>query len=155
VKYIGNRTIRGQMLPNPGSIIIQDGTEKEINVFDGRYDTGIVVTKFVVASADQSHQDFSARLATESGISTDVDDFWNWGDTRQVAWASVNGSTDLTVTDFFQLTARDNLVIEKLFFTVRTASASISALNYYIECDIYELLDYQGSLAIVQNSAQG
>ena len=155
MKYIGNRTIRGVMLPNPGSLVVQDGTEKEINVFDGRFDTGIVVTKFVVATGDQSHQDFTARLATEPDLETGVDGYWDWGDTRQIAWASVNGSTDLVVTDFFSLVARDNLVIEKLYFSVRTASTSITQLNYYIECDIFELDSYQGSLAIVQNSAQG
>lgn len=155
MKLIGQRTIRGVLLPNPGSAIIQDGTEKRINVFDGRYDTGIVVTKFVAATGDQSHQDFTARLATEEDLEMGVDGYWDWGDTRQIAWCSVNGSTDLAVTDFFTLTARDNLVIEDLFFSVRTASTSISQLNYYIECDIYELMDYQGSLAVVQNKAQG
>ena len=155
MKKIGERVIRGAVFPVPGATIITDGREIELNVFDGRYDTGVVVTKFAVATGDQSHQDFTARLSTEADISTDVDGFWNYGDTRQIAWAAVNGSTDLAITDHYSLVSRDNLVIEDLYFTVRTASTSISQLNYYIECDIYELEPYQGSLAMVQNKSQG
>jgi hypothetical protein len=155
VKKIGERVIRGRVTPPAGETIITDGTEKVINVFDGDYTTAVRVTKFEVSTGDQSHQDFSSRLSTEAGIDTGIDDFIDYGDNRQIAWAHVNGSTDLTITDHYSLVSRDNLVMEDLVFTVRTASANISALNYYIEVDIYKLEPYQGSLTIVQNKSQG
>lgn len=155
MKKTGERTIRGKMLPAPGQTVIQDGDELRINVFDGRYDTGIRVTRFYVSSGDQSHPDFTARLSTEANIESGVDDFIDYSDNRQIAWATVNGSTDVLVIDHNALVARDNLVIEDLYFTVRAGSANISALNYYIEIDVFDLEPYQGTLAVIGNRAQG
>jgi hypothetical protein len=138
-----------------GAAHIVDGQELRINVFDGSYKTGIRITKLAVASGDQSHQDFCLRVSTEGGITSSIDEYIDYGDSRQIAWAFVNGTTDLNVTDHYSLVDRENLVIEDLYLTVRTASSSITNLNYYMECDIYELEPFQGSLAMVQNRSQG
>lgn len=152
MKKIGERVIRGRMEITGRDLV--DGDEIKINVFTGDYTVGTRITRFEIISGDQSNADGMCRLSTEEGVSSDVFEYVNMGDNRQIAWASVNGSTDLTMIDMLNLVVRDNLIIEDLYLTWR-GPTGVKSINYYIECDIFKLEPYQGSLAVVQNRSQG
>jgi hypothetical protein len=152
VKKIGERVIRGKM-EFPGRDLV-DEDEKRINVFTGDFTVGVRITKFQIVSGDQSSTDGMGRLSTEAEVPAGILEYVDMSDTRQIAWASINGATDLTMVDMQDIVVRDNLVIEDLYFTWR-GPTGVKSINYYIEADIYKLEPYQGSIAIVQNRSQG
>lgn len=153
MKKIGEHTIRGRLDAADGASIA-DGEFVRINLFGGDYRKAYRVTKFLVISGDQSNTDGMGRLTTEQDVPSDVFDYVDMSDPRQIAWASINGSTDLNMIDMVGLVVRDNLVVEDLYMTFR-GPTGVSSMNYYIECDIMELEEMQGPLVMVQNRSQG
>ena len=147
MKKIGEYTCRGQ---------IPEGTANtyRIPLFDGRFDTAYRVTRFVIAGAraDDSSSDAVAKLMTEdTGISAD---FWNWGDNREIAWASTDHRTADGVQKVFSEVDPDNLIVQDLFITAQNRSASNPDINYMISMEKYDITEWQGALAIVRNKSQ-
>ena len=155
MKKIGEHVARGNVRVRPGETGLPDGKEIRIRLFDGRFDTAFRVTKFLVFGGDQSHHDSSARLSTEPNLPSGIDDFYDAGDNRQIAWAGHNGSTDVGFIDFQGQIDRENLVIEVLYLTFRFGSASTTAANYYIELDKYDISETMGAVVMVANKSQG
>jgi len=152
VKKIGERVVRGVIRVQGRNLV--DGDTMRINVFDGRFDTAVRVTKFVALPHDVSFPDGTLRLSTEEAVSVSSLQYFDLSDNRQIAWATNNGSIDVLQIDSNSLIDRENLVMEDLYVTWR-GSANTPAYCYYIELDIYELDPYQGSLTMVQNRSQG
>ena len=145
MKKVGSYTCRGSM----------KSTEVErVILFDGRFDTGYVITKFmiIVDDPDNSGLDGYGILATQ----TDMGTTWNLSDGTQIGWASMNngGSATGPTAEPFELIDRDNLVVEDLFVYAETNAAGLNAINYYIEMDKYEFTDSRGALAMVRNKTQ-
>ena len=143
MKKIGDHTVRGSGV---------DNAVTRIKLFDGRFDTAYRVTKFVVAGVDltsTTQTDVNGCLGTTEdapGAS------WNFGDNRQIGWASLRGIEAASVGDDFSLIDRDNLVVEDLFVYVNGNASAL--VNYYIELEKYDISDWQGALAMVRNNAQ-
>jgi len=147
MKKVGEYTSRGQ---------VPDG-EHRIELFDGRFDTGYRVTRFVIAASNTAEDevDFqSVKLATEPGLSADT---WDWSDNREIAWsmfgyfanpsnAAFGGPSSFTEID------PENLIVEDLFLYVQ--SRNEDPVNYIIEFEKYDITDWQGALAMVRNRSQ-
>ena len=143
MKKIGNYTVRGSGLDNQIT---------RIKLFDGKFDSAFRVTKFVVAGVDMSstsETDVNGCLGTTEDAPSAT---WDWGDNRQIGWASLRGIEAASVGDPFSLIDKDNLVVEDLFLYLNgNGSAEV---NYYIEMEKYNISDWQGALAMVRNNAQ-
>lgn len=147
MKQIGTYTIRGQI---PEGV---DNT-KRIQLFDGRFDTAYRVVKFVIAGAraDDTSSDAVAKIMTEN-IGTSAD-FWNWGDNREIGWASTDHRTADGVQKTFSEIDPDNLIVEDLFITAQNRSSANPNINYMITMIKYDITEYAGALAMVRNTSQ-
>ena len=151
----GSLTLRGGVVVTANNT----GFTKRINFFDGDYKHGYVVTKFVVGTnVANAGSDVIGKLTTR-----EPDDpsnaFWNWADNSEIGWAAFTMDATVTPGEGWNpgnsLVARDNLVIEDLYITVRSRDTASPEVYYYIELEKYELEPYQGTLAIVGNMSQG
>lgn len=133
------------------------GFTKRINFFDGDYKHGYRVTKFMIGTdAANGGADCIGKLSSaEPADPTDA--FWNWANTQEFAWTSFEMLSTVTPSrgEPWTLVARDNLIIEDLYITVRTRDEASPEVFYYIELEKYELPAYRGTQAIVENMSQG
>lgn len=129
------------------------GDKKKIDIFHGRYDRGVRITKFQVFPSDPifANAECVGKLSTadpdELGIAN-PNRVWNWADPTQIAWAYSEDT--LQNHDFLD---SENLVVEDLYVSL-AAGASVE-VGYLIEMELYELDDYQSTLAMVGNRSQG
>lgn len=152
MKKIGSYTVRGKVNPKSSSV----GKTQKVRLFDGQFNTGYVVTKFIIGinDPDNASNDVYGILLTED-LYDGADKNWNWGDNREIGWAAMpNVYTDSGVPGMpFNLVDRDNFIVEDLYVYVRSGT-SAAAVNYYIELDKYDTTDARGALAMVRNSSQ-
>ena len=148
MKKVGSYTLRGKIFP----VDVEEEPEL-IRLFDGRFDTAYVITKFVIAPnamADNTQESFRAKLMT---VDTGNAKFWDWSDNEEIAWATItydgNGSG---TPSFFSQVDPDNLIVEDLF--VYFDSNSDLTGNYLIEMDKYDITSARGALALVRNNSQ-
>ena len=143
MKKLGEYTTRGQ---------ITDNTVEKITLFDGRFDTGYRITKFVVTGVDTvsvSTTDVNGCLGTtETGPSAS----WDFGSNEQIGWSSSRGIDAAALGDLFSLVDRDNMVIEDLYIYANSNGGT--EINYYIEMEKYDISDWQGALTMVRNRSQ-
>ena len=152
MKKIGTYTTRGSYNPDGGFNL---DNPFRITLFDGRFDTGYKVTKFLVwgigLDAGQDN-DVLGVLATEDLGSIVMDA----GDQRQIAWAANRSHTFADVSGYVEgIVDPENMIIEDLFFYGFSGDQSISRVNYLIEMEKYDISDWQGALAMVRNKSQG
>jgi hypothetical protein len=143
MKKLGSSyTVKG-ILDEPGS--------KKIPLFDGRFDTGFVVTDFVIATSnpDDSAEDCWARLSTESNNSS----LWDWSDQTSVAWAVSENRVAGSPVFGRTIVDPDNLVIEDLWVYARSITGN-DRVNYMITLQKYEFNEWRGTLAMVRNLSQ-
>jgi len=143
VKKIGEYTARGKVL---------DDVVKRITLFDGRFDTGYKIVKFLVLpdTPTDSTIDVVGVLATESAAATSA---WDLSDTRQIAWASSRGGRSAP-EDGLATVDPDNFIIEDLFFHGDNTDGELTSINYIITMEKYETTDWMGALTMVRNSGQ-
>ena len=148
MKFLEYYTVRGR---------VPHLTEVKINIFDGDYTTGYRLIRFELAPYDFSTAGDSTalgRIATEDGLDLLRESFWDFSDTRQIAWASINGEGFEAYPQGHQsIVVPDNLIIEDLYVTCLNGDDNFT--NYMAVFEKYKLEPYQGSLAIVQNRSQG
>lgn len=143
MKKIGEYTNRG---------VAANLTTIRIPLFDGRYDTGYKVTKFMVAPTQGgAANDVYAKLLTEDYTTNPR--VWDWQDQREIAWSSSNSVTTGVKNQEFSLVDRENLIIEDVYF--RGEDNGDDEISYYIEFDKYELEPFRGPLAMIENKSQG
>lgn len=146
MKKIGEYTTRGQFL---------EGTEERITLFDGRFDTGYVITDFVIWAADvsSSSNDCVARLSTIAlGAMSSSGDMMNAADNAQIAWAGIQAGTG-GFNNPGKIIDPDNLVVEDMFITGQSGGSSVT-INYLITMEKYEFNEWKGALAMVRNRSQ-
>lgn len=146
MKKIGSYTARGIMSGN--------NAVERVTLFDGRFDTGYVVTKFMVVILDPDNSSFDCFGILGTEFAT-IGTQWDLSNNEQIGWASMNNAGAATgpLAQPFSLIDRDNLIIEDLFIYGETNSAG-SQMNYYIEMDKYEFTDAKGALTMVRNKSQ-
>jgi len=130
---------------------------------DRRFNNGFKIRRFVIsyefpADSAAGSRDLIAALATHADafqLGAGVQVGWNWGDRRQVAWASTNHVGDSLVEPAFELIDPTHVVVRDLYFACSAATATgNNNFNYYIELEQIDLTDNQAVLAIVQEEAQ-
>jgi hypothetical protein len=137
-------TMRGQIAENVNG--------KELQVFDGRFDTGYKILEFYIAPSDPTAaNEIIAKLHTSS--TTPSIAVWNWSDVQEIAWASWGISTSGSGADFFLLD-HDNMIIENLYLSSYN-TVEAGSLNYYITLQKYKLSAWDGALNMVTNLSQG
>ena len=152
MKKIGHYTVRGKLNPASSSV----GKTEKVRLFDGRFDTGYVVTRFMIIAndPDNASNDCYGILLTEN-LYDGTDKNWNFSDNKEIGWASfANVYSDAGSPGMpFELVDRDNFIVEDLYVYVRSGT-SAAPVNYYIELDKYDTTDAKGALAMVRNSSQ-
>ncbi len=153
MKKIGRYTTRGIVATAdlPGA----DGPHR-IQLWDGRFDTGYRITKFVLAVSNRDDSNLhicSGKLMTEP---EDNNRYWNWSKNTQIAWASCSwDANDRYANAFESYVDPDNMVIEDLFIGIVASGDEGTEINYMIEMDKYDISEWQGALSMVRNRAQG
>lgn len=105
------RTLRGQFI---------EGETKRLIVDDGRLNHGYKVIRFIVSShPDSSAADTYGTL----GLQYDTPFTWNWGDNRQIAWASSGVSAAGDVRGPWMLVDPDHVVIQDLYVFGRVGAS--------------------------------
>jgi len=153
-KPIKQLTLRGKVLLGNST----GGHTDRITLFDGRFDTGYRVTKFIVSTNNASGDaDCIGKLSTEEPADP-TDAFWDWSDNTQIAWAGFEMDAVVTPQAGWSngnaLVDRDNLIVEDLFITCRSRNITSPFVNYYIELEQYKISDWEGALVMVRNNSQ-
>ena len=152
MKKIGDYTARG--------IVSEEETEagipQKIPLFDGRFDTGYRVTKFVVWSTSyntSSNADVIGKLSKNEFGVTSAANFMRADDDNQIGWSGMAGSADSINANVFSLIDKDNLIVEDLYVYARTSGSGI-AINYLVEMEKFEITEWRGALAMARDKAQ-
>lgn len=138
------RTLRGQFV---------EGENKRLIVDDGRLNHGYKVVGFYVAGdgALSAANDVVATLS----LDYDAPFTWNWGDNRQIGWASNNIDGLSGHNAPFSVIDPDHVVIMDLWIQGQTGSAGgTGVINYLIELQPVELTDDQAILALIKERSQ-
>lgn len=140
---MSRRTLRGQL---------EEGTNKRLIVDDGRLNNGYKVMRFVIACDPTS-----SAVDAYATLSLDIDSAkaWNWGDNRQIGWASTNAPGTGAVDAPFSVVDPDHVVIQDLFIQGQVSSAGGSSLlNYLIELEPVSLTDDQAIITLIKERSQ-
>jgi hypothetical protein len=139
VKKIGEYSVR---------IACEDFETRRVSLFDGRYDTGYVLTK-IQAFTNTPSASNADGWATVS-LDEDFDGSnWNIEDEMQIAWTGFHTTTFGAGYEPQMIIDRTNLIIEDIYVYGNTATGQ--KVNIYMEFDKYELEPFQGTAAIVKN----
>jgi hypothetical protein len=140
MKPIRDYTIRGTVLV---------GEVKRIQLFDGAFDTGFKIKKFVIAPKDVNDSEkVQCKLTTEDH---EHQTSWFWGRTSEIGWATWNTPTNSRAGQF-SLVDHDAIVVQDLYIDGTGDTGEI--INYYIEMEKVKVSEWQGALAMVKNSNQ-
>ena len=135
------RTLRGQFI---------EGETKRLIVDDGRLNHGYKVVRFVIAGDPASSaNDAWATLS----LDYDAPATWDWGDNRQIGWASTNVQGTAGLNTPFSVIDPDHIVIMDLYIQGTVASAG-GVINYLIELEPMELTDDQAILTLIKERSQ-
>jgi hypothetical protein len=140
---VKRRTLRGQVV---------EGQVKRLVVDDGRLNHGYKVVRFIVSShPDSSASDTYATLS----LDYDAPFTWDWGDNRQIAWASSGVSAAGDVRGPWTLVDPDHIVIMDLYIQGRVSgSGGGSIVNYFVELEPVELTNDQAILTLIKERSQ-
>jgi hypothetical protein len=140
MKKVRSYTIRGTLLA---------AEVKRIQLFDGQFDTGFVIKKFVIAPKDiNDSEKIQCKLTTETH---NHETSWFWNRTSEIAWATWNTPTN-SRSGQFSLIDPDAIIIEDLFIDATGDTGEV--VNYYIEMEKVKISEWKGALAMVRNSNQ-
>lgn len=140
MKSIRKYTIRGSL---------QAAAVKKIQLFDGAFDTGFIIKKFIIAPKDVNDSEkLQCKLTTETHAHQTS---WFWDRTSEIAWATWNTPTNSREGQF-SLIDPDAIIVEDLFIDATGDTGEI--INYYIELEKVKISDWVGALAMVRNSNQ-
>jgi hypothetical protein len=137
------RTLRGQVV---------EGQVKRLIVDDGRLNHGYRVVSFVVApDVTTAGKDAMATLS----LDYDTPLAWNWGDNRQIGWASTNGQATSGLQSPYSVTDPDHVVIMDLYIQGQVLSGGGSdVVNYLIELEPVDLTNDQAILTLIKERSQ-
>ena len=137
------RTLRGQF---------EEGTNKRLVLNDGRLNHGYKVVRFVIAcEPTASGYDAYATLSLDEASAKK----WDWGDNRQIGWASTNAPATGSLDAPFSVLDPDHVVIQDLFIQGQVQSAGgTDLINYLIELEPVTLSDDQAIITLIKERSQ-
>lgn len=146
MKLVGRYVARGS---------VTEGSSKRISIFDGSYKTGYRLIEFYISHVSQTEGGSNTAVAKVATEDVGNNQEWNWGDTREIAWATT--SKDLaspSASNYFQsVIDPDNLIIEDAYIILNDEFET--TCNYMCVFEKYDLEPLRGTLAMVQNRSQG
>jgi pantothenate kinase len=149
MKIVGEYTCRGTITPS-------ETEPRKIVLFDGKFDTGYRVKKFVVSPYDIDNTNFRSyvgKLATSATLDPRE---WNWADQREVGWAVFSWDANNILPATFEQVDTDQIIVEDLYvYAEEPGGSTTSFLNYYIELEKVEITDWQGALSMARDKASG
>ena len=140
---MNRRTLRGQFV---------EGVVKRLVVDDGRLTHGYKVVNFVIsAGVGGSSLDSQAVLSLDYDAPTS----WNWGDNRQIGWASQRVADVSGGQPVFAVLDPDHVVIMDLYIQgIVGGGGGNDVINYLIELEQVELSTDQAILALIKERSQ-
>mgnify|MGYP006908263610 CR=1 FL=1 len=150
MKVIGEYTCRGTITPS-----LTD--PHKITLFDGRFDTGYRIKKFVVAPYDMDNTNirtYVGKVATATGLDPRE---WNWADQREIAWSyfALDANNASNPNSFEQVDMNQIIVEDVYVYADEPGGATSQFTNYYIEFEKVEITDWQGALTMAKDKAMG
>ena len=150
MKVIGEYTCRGTITPS-------DTDPKRITMFDGRFDTGYRIKKFVVSPYDIDNaniRNYLGKVGTSSSLGNTT---WNWADQREIAWSAfVWDANSNAPGNSFEQVDKDQIIVEDVYvYGIEAAGPSTSFMNYYIEFEKVDIKEWEGALAMARDKAIG
>ncbi len=140
MKKIRSYTIRGE---------VTAAEVKRIQLFDGLFDTGFVIKKFIISPQNiNDSEKVTCKLLTEERTHGTN---WFWGRQSEIGWSAWNTPTNSRHAQF-SLIDPDAIIIEDLFIDASGDSGEV--INYYIEMEKVKVSEWKGALAMVRNSNQ-
>jgi hypothetical protein len=137
------RTLRGQFI---------EGTVKRLIIDDGRLNHGYKVVNFVISAGVGG-----TTLDSQAVLSLDYDSpaTWNWGDNRQIGWASQRVADVSGGQPIMSVLDPDHVVIMDLYIQGIVGSGGGSdPINYLIELETVELTDQESILTLIKERSQ-
>jgi hypothetical protein len=140
---VKRRTLRGQ---------VEEGVVKRLIVDDGRLNHGYRVVSFVIApDVTSAGNDAMATLS----LDYDAPFTWNWGDNRQIGWASTTGQGTAAMLSPYSVTDPDHVIIMDLYIQGQVLSSGGSGvINYLIELEPVELTNDEAILTLIKERSQ-
>lgn len=137
------RTLRGQFV---------EGEVKRLVVDDGQLTHGYKVVSLIVAGdPDNSANDVFVTLS----LDYDAPLSWNWGDNRQIGWASTTVFNAAGLEAPFVALDPDHVVIQDLYIQGQQSGAGGSAvINYMVELEPMMLSEDQAIMALIKERSQ-
>jgi len=154
MKKIGQYTARGTV---PGANA-SDGSPIELTLFDGRFDTGYVVTEFRIWSTaynSDSAADCIGKISLSANSTTGTAEYFRADDENEIGWCASEGA-DRSANDAGMgpgIIDPNNLVIQDLYVYARNATGD--AINYMITMEKYEFSEWRGALGMAVDTADG
>jgi len=140
---MNRRTLRGQFV---------EGAVKRLVVDDGRLNYGYKVVNFVISAGVGG-----SSLDSQAVLSLDYDSpaSWNWGDNRQIGWASQRVADVSGGQPIFAVLDPDHVVIMDLYIQgIVGGGGGSDVINYLIELEQVELSTDQAILALIKERSQ-
>ena len=137
------RTLRGQ---------VTEGEVKRLVVDDGRLTNGYKVVNFTIAGdPDSAANDVFATL----GLQYDTPLTWDWGDNRQIGWASTTAFNVAGLEAPYVALDPDHIVLRDLYLQGQNGSAGGSGvINYMIVLEPVFITDDQAILTLIKERSQ-
>ena len=137
------RTLRGQFT---------EGEVKRLIIDDGRLNHGYRVVNFYIsAGVGGSSLDSQAVLA----LDYDSPATWNWGDNRQIGWASQRVADVSGGQPLFAVLDPDHIVIMDLYIQgIVGGGGGTDKINYLIELETIELTNDESILTLIKERSQ-
>jgi len=136
------KILRG-LIPNDETI--------RIHLFDGTNTTGYRILSFDIAPSNWAVDPDCYGVVSTQNLGIDARN-WNWGETREKAWAARDQNAAGSVGSYFSRSV-DDVLIEDLY--IATHSATGQGTNYLLVMEKVDIAPYESALARVQNKAQG
>jgi len=146
MKFLQSYSVRGKIEVVP---VVSRTSPHYIQLFDGKFDTGFRITKFIIGPAVVDSTIFVGYAAKIMTVDTGNATAWDWSDNREIAWAAMSFDSNGIAPDTFSLVDPDNMIIEDCYVYVENSSDF--DVNYYIEFEKYDISEARGAMSQVRN----
>ena len=148
------RVLRGQI----STSTFEEATfgSKRLIIDDGNFNDGWRIVKFCIGGDGSNSAEIIARLCTEDLASVHAGGTttfaWNWGDSRELAWASTRSTSQSTWGGWESVIDPDHVVLKDLYIDVN-CNLNVN-VNYLVEIERVELTDNQAVLTLIRERSQ-
>lgn len=137
------RTLRGQFV---------EGTATRLILDDGRLNHGHKIVNFFVAGDPSSGANDAYAVLS---LDYDAPSSWDWGDNRQIAWASAPVDSTASIHLGGNVVDPDHVVLQDLWINgIVGAGGGTSVINYLVELELVQLTNDQSILTLIKERSQ-